>query len=66
MAGKEGFINRGLDTWQEINKITLVGALGFAAVAAVVAPPLVTPALTIAVIDGGQMLAINHLRNNRK
>ena len=65
MANKE-VGNRVLDWYKEINKLTLIGALGFAAVAAFVAPALVNPALTIAAIDAGQMVFINSVNKKPK
>ena len=52
--------SKALDVYKEVNKITLVGALGFAAFAAFYAPELVIPALAVAAFDATQIVLINH------
>ena len=48
-----------VEGYKKLNKITLVGALGVAAISAIIAPALIAPALTWAAIDGGQIILIN-------
>lgn len=57
--------SRPLEWYKNVNKVTLVGFLGFAGVAAFVAPPLVVPALTLAAIDAGQIVVINRINKKK-
>jgi hypothetical protein len=50
-----------LEAIKNVNKLTMVGFLGFAGVAAFVAPELVIPALGLAAVDFGQMKIIDRL-----
>ncbi len=58
---QKGAIDRGLDVWQNINKVTLAGELGVA----LFVPALAVPALTLAAIDGVQMIAIMQVQESR-
>lgn len=55
-----------LEGYKNLNKLTLVGALGFAAVASFVAPSLVVPALGIAAFDATQIIVINKINKKEK
>ena len=61
MAGNPEVRSQGLEFYKNFNKLTLVGSLGFAFVAAFVAPELVAPALLLAAIDVGQIVLIDNL-----
>ena len=65
MANKEVYI-RPMEWLKKVNKITLFGALGVAAVAAVTPglQALVVPALALAAVDAGQIVITN--KYNRK
>lgn len=54
-----------LELYKNVNKLTMVGFLGLAAVSAVVAPALVVPALGLAAIDGGQMIVIDRINKKK-
>jgi hypothetical protein len=59
--------SRPLQWYENFNKLTLVGALGVAAVAAVTPglSPLVVPALTLAAVDAGQIIIINRINKKK-
>ena len=57
-----GAIDKGLDAWQTLNKVTLAGSIGVA----ILVPALAVPALTLAVVDGVQIVAINEAKKHRK
>ena len=65
MKEQEGKKSRVLELYKNINKLTMVGFLGFAAVAAVVAPVLVVPALSLAAVDAGQMIVIDRINKKK-
>lgn len=65
MKEQEGKKSKVLEGLKNINKLTMVGFLGFAGVAAFVAPELVVPALSLAAVDGGQVLLINKLNSKK-
>jgi len=58
--------SRLLEVYKKLNKLTLAGFLGFAIVAAFVAPHLVIPALSLAVIDAGQVLVIDRVNKKKE
>jgi len=58
--------NRLLEWYKNVNKLTFAGFLGFAGVAAFVAPPLVVPALSLAAIDGGQIFIIDRINKKKQ
>lgn len=64
MKEEEGKKSRVLELYKNVNKLTMIGFLGFAAVAAIVAPALVIPALSLAAVDLGQIVIID--RFNKK
>lgn len=65
MAGPE--VRSGaLEGYKNFNKLTLTGSLGFAAIAAFVAPALVGPALGLAALDIGQILVINNINKKKQ
>jgi len=48
-----------VEGYKKLNKLTMSGALGVAVIGAFFAPALIVPALAWAVVDGGQIVAIN-------
>ena len=58
--------SRLLEAYKKLNKLTLAGFLGFATVAAFVAPHLVVPALYLAALDLGQVLIINRVNKKKE
>lgn len=60
MAGNPEVRSQSLELYKNVNKVTLVGALGVA----IFVPALIVPALALATIDLGQIIAINRI--NRK
>lgn len=66
MAGKEKEVkSRGLEWYKNFNKLTLVGSLGFAVVAAHIAPVLVIPALGLAAYDFGQIVVLDKINKKK-
>jgi hypothetical protein len=65
MKEQEGKRSKILEVLKNVNKLTLVGFLGFAVVAAVVAPELVVPALSLAAIDAGQVIVIDKINKKK-
>lgn len=62
MAGEETEVrSKGLEAYNTFNKIALTAELGFAAVAAFVAPELVVPALTLAALNVGEIILLNNI-----
>jgi hypothetical protein len=57
--------SKALEWYENLNKLTLVGALGFAVVASFVAPALVVPALALAAVDVAQIVVINQINRRR-
>ncbi|MBI3984467.1 MAG: hypothetical protein HY344_00795 [Candidatus Levybacteria bacterium] len=57
--------SRLLEIYGKFNRLTLAGFLGFAGVAAFVAPHLVIPALSLAVIDAGQVMVIDRINKKK-
>jgi hypothetical protein len=55
-----------LELYKNVNKLTMIGFLGFAAVAAFVAPALVIPALGLAAVDFGQMKVIDRINKKKQ
>lgn len=55
-----------IEGYKKLNKITLTGALGVAFAGAFFAPAIVWPALTLAAIDGAQIVGINKYQNWRE
>lgn len=65
MKEKQQPRSRLLEAYKKLNKLTLAGFLGFATVAAFVAPHLVVPALYLAALDAGQILIINRVNKKK-
>lgn len=64
MGSPEG--SRVIEGYKNWNKLTLKLSLGFALFGAFFAPALIAPALTMAAIDGGQIILINKYQNKNK
>lgn len=60
MKEQEGKKSRVLELYKNVNKLTMIGFLGFAAVAA-----LVVPALSLAAVDAGQMIVIDRINKKK-
>lgn len=58
--------SRFIEGYKKLNKFTFVGFLGVAAAGALFAPSIVAPALTLVVIDGVQIIALNAWQNRKK
>jgi hypothetical protein len=65
MKEQEAKKSKLLEGLKNVNKLTMVGFLGFAGVAAFVAPELVIPALGLAAVDFGQMKIIDRLNKKK-
>jgi hypothetical protein len=66
MAGKEGFIDRGLETWQSVNKITLTAeAVAITGGLLFGVPWLIALGGAGAVIDGVQYVGIKEVQKRR-
>jgi len=58
-AGKsQGVVNKGLETWNTFNKVTLTAELAVA----LFVPALAVPALALAAVDGAQIVIINKIK----
>src|SRR3954470_13552569 len=58
-AGKSpGAVNKGLETWNKFNKVTLTAELAVA----LFVPALAAPALALAAVDGAQIVIINKVK----
>ena len=66
MKEKQQTRSRLLEVYGKFNRLTLAGFLGFATLAAFVAPHLVIPALSLAVIDAGQVLVIDRVNKKKE
>ena len=66
MKEKQQTRSRLLEVYGKLNRLTLAGFLGFATLAAFVAPHLVIPALSLAVIDAGQVLVIDRVNKKKE
>ena len=65
MKEQEGKKSKVLELYKNINKLTMIGFLGFAAVSAIVAPALVVSALSLAAVDAGQMIVIDKINKKK-
>ena len=61
MAGNPEVRRRSLETYKNFNKFTHAGALGVA----ILVPALAVPALTLAAVDGAQIIAINEFNKKK-
>jgi hypothetical protein len=70
MAGKEGFVNKGINKglggWQSWNKIELVAEGAGVAAGLTVAPWLLVPAATLGAINLAQMGVIHEVQKRRE
>lgn len=66
MAGKEGFVDKGLDTWQKWNKVTLAVEAGMIVAGYGLGYPwLMSLGLLGASIDVAQIVGINYIKERR-
>ncbi len=63
---KPGIVDKGLEGWQKLNKITLAVGVSAGIVGIAVGMPwLVTLGFASAVIDGAQILALNEVKKRK-